>query len=220
MTCINEIINPMKAYTYILRCSDNSLYTGWTSDLAKRVEEHNSSDKGAKYTRSRRPCELVYHETFDDEDGKKVRILAMKREWYIKNKMTKKQKETMIMKKIHTDTAPEAIGPYSQGIISGNLFFSSGQIAIDPKVGDVTETTIEGQTRQVMINLGEVLKAAGCSYESVVKTTCFLADMDDFAAFNEIYGEYFTSKPARSCVAVKSLPKGVLCEVEVIAELI
>ncbi|MBO6107902.1 MAG: GIY-YIG nuclease family protein [Eubacterium sp.] len=209
----------MKAYTYILRCSDGTLYTGYTTELEKRVKEHNSSDKGAKYTKARRPCELVYYEAFEDEDIKKAKILAMKREWFIKNKMTKKEKETMIMKKIHTDTAPAAIGPYSQGIISGNLFFSSGQIAIDPEVGDVTEKTIEGQTRQVMKNLGEVLKAAGCTYESVIKTTCFLADMDDFSAFNEIYGEYFTGKPARSCVAVLSLPKGVLCEVEVIAEL-
>ena len=123
------------------------------------------------------------------------------------------------MKKIHTDKAPAAIGPYSQGVITGGLFFSSGQIAIDPAVGDVTETTIEGQTEQVMKNLGELLREAGASYDSVVKTTCFLADMNDFAAFNEIYGKYFTEKPARSCVAVCSLPKGVLCEVEVIAEL-
>ena len=123
------------------------------------------------------------------------------------------------MKKIHTDKAPAAIGPYSQGVITGGLSFSSGQIAIDPAVGDVTETTIEGQTEQVMKNLGELLKEAGASYDSVVKTTCFLADMNDFAAFNEIYGKYFTEKPARSCVAVRSLPKGVLCEVEVIAEL-
>ncbi len=123
------------------------------------------------------------------------------------------------MKMIYTDKAPQAIGPYSQGFITGNLFFTSGQIAINPATGNVEETTIEGQTRQVMMNLGELLKAAGCEYTDVVKTTCFLADMNDFGAFNSIYGEYFTGKPARSCVAVKTLPKNVLCEVEVIAEI-
>lgn len=123
------------------------------------------------------------------------------------------------MEKIYTSTAPAAIGPYSQAVITGNLVFSSGQIAIDPATGNVEATDIVGQTEQVMKNLGEVLKAAGSSYEKAVKTTCFLADMGDFAAFNEIYGNYFTGKPARSCVAVKTLPKGVLCEVEVIAEI-
>ncbi len=122
------------------------------------------------------------------------------------------------MKKISTQNAPAAIGPYSQGIITGNLFFSSGQIALDPATGEVVGTTIEEQTEQVMKNLGAVLKEAGSSYEKTVKTVCFLADMGDFAAFNEIYGKYFTEKPARSCVAVKTLPKNVLCEVEVIAE--
>ncbi len=120
---------------------------------------------------------------------------------------------------IHTDTAPAAIGPYSQAIVTGSLVFTSGQIAINPQSGNVEATTIEGQTEQVMKNLGEVLKAAGSSYEKAVKTVCFLADMGDFAAFNEIYGRYFTGKPARSCVAVKALPKGVLVEVEVIAEI-
>lgn len=123
------------------------------------------------------------------------------------------------MKTVYTETAPAAIGPYSQGIITGNLFFSSGQIPINPASGNVEATSIEDQTRQVMINLGEVLKAAGCTYTDVVKTTCFLADMNDFAAFNGVYAEYFTGKPARSCVAVKTLPKNVLCEVEVIAEI-
>ncbi len=123
------------------------------------------------------------------------------------------------MEKIYTSTAPAAIGPYSQAVTSGNLVFTSGQIAIDPATGNVEATDIVGQTEQVMKNLGEVLKAAGSSYEKAVKTTCFLADMGDFAAFNEIYGNYFTGKPARSCVAVKTLPKGVLCEVEVIAEM-
>lgn len=122
------------------------------------------------------------------------------------------------MKVISTDKAPHAIGPYSQGIISGGLFFSSGQIAIDPVTGDICGTTIKEQTEQVMKNLGELLSAAGSSYEKTVKTVCFLADMNDFAEFNEIYGSYFTGKPARSCVAVKTLPKNVLCEVEVIAE--
>lgn len=123
------------------------------------------------------------------------------------------------MEKIYTSTAPAAIGPYSQAVVTGGLVFTSGQIAIDPATGNVEATDIVGQTQQVMKNLGEVLKAAGSSYEKAVKTTCFLADMGDFAAFNEIYGTYFTGKPARSCVAVKTLPKGVLCEVEVIAEI-
>lgn len=122
------------------------------------------------------------------------------------------------MKVISTDKAPQAIGPYSQGIISGGLFFSSGQIAIDPVTGDICGTNIKEQTEQVMKNLGELLSAAGSSYEKTIKTVCFLADMNDFAEFNEIYGSYFTGKPARSCVAVKTLPKNVLCEVEVIAE--
>ncbi len=122
------------------------------------------------------------------------------------------------MEKIYTKTAPDAIGPYSQGVVAGGFLFSSGQIAINPATGNVEETTIEGQTHQICKNLGEVLKAAGCSFDDVVKTTCFLSDMGDFAKFNEVYGEYFTSKPARSCVAVKSLPKNVLAEVEVIAK--
>ena len=122
------------------------------------------------------------------------------------------------MKVVSTEKAPAAIGPYSQAMVLNGVVYTSGQIAIDPAVGDVTATTIEGQAEQVMKNLCEVLKAAGSSYEKAVKTTCFLADMGDFAAFNEIYGKYFTGKPARSCVAVKTLPKNVLCEVEVIAE--
>ena len=123
------------------------------------------------------------------------------------------------MKKISTNKAPAAIGPYSQGVITGKLFFSSGQIALDPQSGEIVGATIEEQTEQVMKNLGALLKEAGSSYEKVVKTVCFLADMDDFGVFNEIYGKYFTEKPARSCVAVKTLPKNVLCEVEVIAEM-
>lgn len=120
--------------------------------------------------------------------------------------------------KIYTNKAPEAIGPYSQAMKAAGLVFTSGQIAINPATGNVEAATIEEQTEQVMKNLGEVLKAAGTSYEKAVKTVCFLKDMGDFAAFNEIYGKYFTSKPARSCVAVKELPKNVLVEVEVIAE--
>ena len=133
------------------------------------------------------------------------------------------------MKTVYTAQAPEAIGPYSQAIISGNLVFTSGQIAINPQTGKVEKTDIEGQTVQVLENLKAVLEAAGCSLEKVVKTTCFLADMKDFARFNEIYGGYFTgnaiyaeamgdNKPARSCVAAKELPKGVLVEVEAIGE--
>lgn len=123
------------------------------------------------------------------------------------------------MKKIATDKAPAAIGPYSQGIVVDNFFFASGQIAINPATGEIEGTTIEEQTEQVMKNIGGLLEAAGCDYTKVVKTTCFLADMGDFATFNGIYEKYFTEKPARSCVAVKELPKKVLCEVEVIAYL-
>ena len=123
------------------------------------------------------------------------------------------------MKKISTEKAPMAIGPYSQAIVTGNLVFTSGQIPINPETSLVDAEGIEAQAEQVMKNLGEVLRAAGTSYEKAIKTTCFLADMADFALFNEVYARYFTEKPARSCVAVRSLPKGVLCEVEVIAEL-
>lgn len=123
-----------------------------------------------------------------------------------------------MLKKIATDKAPAAIGPYSQGIITGNLLFASGQIAINPANGAIEAEGIVEQTEQVMKNIGALLEAAGTDYTKVVKTTCFLADMDDFAVFNEIYAKYFTEKPARSCVAVKTLPKNVLCEVEVIAE--
>ncbi len=122
-----------------------------------------------------------------------------------------------MIEKIHTDKAPQAIGPYSQAVVHGGLVYTSGQIAINPDTGNVEATDIKGQTEQIMKNLNEVLKVAGASFETAVKTTCFLADMDDFSAFNEVYGKYFTSNPARSCVAVKSLPKNVLAEVEVIA---
>lgn len=123
------------------------------------------------------------------------------------------------MRKISTEKAPAAIGPYSQGIISGSLLFASGQIAINPATGEIEGDDIVAQTEQVMKNIGAILAEAGTDYSKVVKTTCFLADMGDFGTFNEIYGKYFTEKPARSCVAVKTLPKNVLCEVEVIAEL-
>ena len=122
------------------------------------------------------------------------------------------------MKKIMTEKAPAAIGPYSQGIIAGNLFFASGQIPINPENGQIEGKDIAEQAQLVMKNIGALLEAAGTDYTKVVKTTCFLADMGDFAAFNEVYAKYFTEKPARSCVAVKTLPKNVLCEVEVIAE--
>ena len=120
--------------------------------------------------------------------------------------------------KVYTKNAPDAIGPYTQAIKTNGFVFTSGQIAINPQTGNVEATTIEGQTEQVMKNLGGILAEAGSSFDKAVKTVCFLADMGDFAAFNEIYGKYFTSKPARSCVAVKTLPKNVLVEVEVIAE--
>ena len=124
-----------------------------------------------------------------------------------------------MLQKISTDKAPAAIGPYSQGIIANNMLFASGQIPINPATGEIEGTDITAQAEQACKNVGEILKAAGTDYANVVKTSCFLADMGDFAAFNEVYAKYFTEKPARSCVAVKTLPKNVLCEVEVIAVL-
>ena len=124
-----------------------------------------------------------------------------------------------MLKKVYTKNAPEAIGPYSQAIICGNMLFTSGQVPINPATGNVETEGITDQATQVMKNLAAVLEEAGTTFENVVKTTCFLSDMNDFAAFNAVYAEYFTSKPARSCVAVKTLPKNVLCEVEVIAEI-
>lgn len=120
--------------------------------------------------------------------------------------------------KIATDKAPAAIGPYSQAMVVGGLVFTSGQIAINPENGNIEATDVVGQTEQVMKNLTAVLAAAGTDMSRAVKTTCFLADIADFAAFNEVYAKYFTEKPARSCVAAKALPKGALVEVEVIAE--
>ena len=125
----------------------------------------------------------------------------------------------MELKKVATDKAPSAIGPYSQAVICGNMVFTSGQIPINPKTGTVEAQTISKQTEQVMQNLQAGLEEAGSGFEKAVKTTCFLADINDFGAFNEVYGKYFTTKPARSCVAVKDLPKGVKVEVEVIATL-
>ena len=122
------------------------------------------------------------------------------------------------MKAIHSEHAPAAIGPYSQAMVSGGFVFTSGQIGIDPASGEIVSGDISAQAERVMKNLGAVLEAAGSDYSRVVKATCFLASMDDFAAFNAVYGKYMTGKPARSCVAVKTLPKNVLCEVEVIAE--
>ncbi len=122
------------------------------------------------------------------------------------------------MEKIYTKNAPDAIGPYSQAVVANGLVFTSGQIAINPASGSVEAQTIEAQTEQVCTNLKNVLEAAGSSLDKAVKTVCFLADINDFGAFNEVYGKYFSSKPARSCVAVKTLPKNVLVEVEVIAE--
>lgn len=123
------------------------------------------------------------------------------------------------MEYVATNNAPGAIGPYSQAVKANGMLFTSGQIAINPQTNTVEAKTIEEQTTQVCENLKAVVEAAGTSMDKVVKTVCFLADINDFAKFNEIYGTYFTSKPARSCVAVKDLPKSVLCEVELIAEL-
>ncbi|NCB51409.1 MAG: RidA family protein [Clostridia bacterium] len=123
------------------------------------------------------------------------------------------------MKIINTEKAPAALGPYSQAIVTGGLVFTSGQIALDPATGAIVGETIEEQTELVMANLGAVLEAAGSGFDKAVKCTCFLSDMGNFAAFNGVYGKYFTGKPARSCVAVKTLPKNVLVEVETIAEI-
>ena len=123
-------------------------------------------------------------------------------------------------KVIFTSKAPAAIGPYSQAVVVGNIVYTSGQIPILPSSGVIETNDITAQTEQVMKNLGEVLAAAGSSFEKAIKTTCYLANMSDFAEFNEVYAKYFTGKPARSCVAVKELPKGALVEVEVVAELI
>ncbi len=120
---------------------------------------------------------------------------------------------------ISTASAPAAVGPYSQAVRFGGMVFTSGQIALDPATGAMVEGGVEAQAEQVMKNLGEVLKAAGCTFEDAVKTTCFLADMGDFAAFNAVYAKYFTTKPARSCVAAAALPKNALVEVEVIASI-
>ena len=122
-----------------------------------------------------------------------------------------------MLKYVETKNAPAAIGPYSQGIILNGIAFFSGQIPLSPETGEVVGTTIEEQTEQVMKNIKALLESQGAEFTDVVKTTCFLADMGDFTAFNEVYAKYFTGKPARSCVAVKALPKGVLCEVEAIA---
>ena len=122
------------------------------------------------------------------------------------------------MKQIHTNRAPAALGPYSQAVVSGGLCFTSGQIALSPETGEIVGVDIASQTRQVLENLCAVLAAAGTSAEKVLKTTCYLADIADFAAFNAVYAEYFPGKPARSCVAVKDLPRGALVEVEAVAE--
>lgn len=122
-----------------------------------------------------------------------------------------------MMNKIHTEKAPAAVGPYSQAVTINGMLYTSGQIALDPKTGALVGNTIEEQAEQVMKNLVSILEAAGTKPENVVKTLCFLTDINDFAAFNEVYARYFTEKPARSCVGVSSLPKGAICEVEVIA---
>lgn len=124
-----------------------------------------------------------------------------------------------MLTKINTEKAPAAIGPYSQAIVVENMLYSSGQIPLNPETGEIVGENITQQTQQVMKNIGAILEAAGTAFDKVVKTTCFIADMADFAEFNKVYEVYFTEKPARSCVAVKQLPKSVLCEVEVIAYL-
>ena len=123
------------------------------------------------------------------------------------------------MKTIYTDKAPAAVGPYSQAVVINGLVYTSGQIALDPATGELVGTAIEEQAEQVMKNLVAILEAAGTKPENAVKTLCFLTDINDFAAFNAVYARYFTEKPARSCVGIQSLPKGAICEVEVIATL-
>ena len=122
-----------------------------------------------------------------------------------------------MIKKVSTDKAPEAIGPYSQAVICGNMLYTSGQIPLDPATGNIVDGGISAQAERIMKNLEAVLKEAGTSFDNVVKTTCYIADMADFGAFNEVYAKYFTNAPARSCVAVKALPKGALAEVELVA---
>ena len=124
-----------------------------------------------------------------------------------------------MLKTIYTPKAPAAIGPYSQAVVCGDMLFTSGQSPVNPETGEIAGETISEQAEQVMKNIGAVLEEAGTNFENAVKTTCFLADMGDFQVFNEVYAKYFVNKPARSCVAVKTLPKNVLCEVEVIAKL-
>lgn len=124
-----------------------------------------------------------------------------------------------MLKTVYTPKAPAAIGPYSQAIICGDMLFTSGQIPVNPETGEIAGETISTQAEQIMQNIKAVLEEAGTGFENAVKTTCFLANMEDFQAFNEVYAKYFVGKPARSCVAVKTLPKNVLCEVEVIAKL-
>ena len=124
------------------------------------------------------------------------------------------------MKAIETETAPAAIGPYSQAMVYGGLVYTSGQIPVVPETGNVVGDSIEAQAEQSCKNVGAILAASGTGYEHVIKTTCFLSDMNDFAAFNAVYEKYFVSKPARSCVAVKTLPKNVKCEIEAIAEIL
>ncbi len=124
-----------------------------------------------------------------------------------------------MLKTIYTPKAPAAIGPYSQAVVCGDMLFTSGQIPVNPETGEIAGETISEQAEQVMKNIGAVLEEAGTNFENAVKTSCFLADMGDFQVFNEVYAKYFVNKPARSCVAVKTLPKNVLCEVEVIAKL-
>lgn len=123
------------------------------------------------------------------------------------------------MKTVETKRAPAALGPYSQAVVIGDLIYTSGQIPIDPQSGNIEAKDIRGQAKQAIHNIGEILSASGSSFENVIKTTCFLKNMSDFAAFNEVYAEYFTGKPARSCVEVSALPKGALVEIEVVAKL-
>lgn len=173
-------------------------------------------DKKDKKNKKRKENDLL-KDSLRVVSGEELAASAKTHEKIAESDDQPEEKEIPGVRKIATKKAPAAIGPYSQVFIAGDFLFASGQIPADPETGEIVGTDVTVQAERVMKSIGKILKKAGTDYEHVVKTTCFLADMADFGAFNEVYAKYFTSKPARSCVAVKEIPKGVLCEVEVIA---
>ncbi len=184
--------------------------------MSKKDKERKDAEKKQKKEAKKLKAEKAVEAVKEKAARKKAELDAEKHE---KMAESDDKAEDEILTTVSTEKAPAAIGPYSPAIIAGDFLFASGQIPINAKTGEIDGEDIQTQARRVMKNIGKILKKAGTSYDHVVKTTCFLADLADFAAFNEVYGEYFTEKPARSCVAVKQIPKGVLCEVEVIAYL-